>query len=166
MNENHLQGSVNAKYKFGLIYENKIVAAMGFGASRISLGAKANTIICELYRYCCKRNTVIPGAASKLFNYALNDLKNKGVKQILSYAKRDFFGGDLYEKLGFDYKGDTVPGYFWTNGKVRINRFSVRKSELLKQGEDPTKTEIEIMHSRHFYRCYDSGNCKYVYNLK
>lgn len=166
MNENHLQGSVNAKYKFGLIYENKIVAAMGFGASRISLGAKANANICELYRYCCKRNTVIPGAASKLFNYALNDLKNKGVKQILSYAKRDFFGGDLYEKLGFDYKGDTVPGYFWTNGKVRINRFSGRKSELLKQGEDPTKTEIEIMHSRHFYRCYDSGNCKYVYNLK
>lgn len=163
--ENHLQGSVNSKYRFGLIYGNRIVAAMGFGSIRISLGAKADNNTCELYRYCCIRNTVIPGAASKLFKYAVKRLRDKGYKRILTYAKLDFSAGDIYKKLGFEYVGDTPPGYFWTNGRKRINRFSVRKSELVRQGEDSSKTEVEIMHSRHFYRCYDTGNMKFMYNL-
>lgn len=165
VNENHLQKSVNSKYKFGLIHNGEIVAVMGFGSVRISLGSKNKKDVCELYRYCCKKNTVIPGAASKLFKYASNVLKKDGFKQIITYAKCDFSDGGIYKTLGFEYIGNTVPGYFWTNGRDRINRFSARKSEITETEEDKAKSEIEIMHSRHFYRCYDTGNMKFIYVL-
>lgn len=165
MDDNHLQGSVNAAYKFGLVYKGEIVAAMGFGSMRISLGSGGKEGMCELYRYCCRKNLVVPGAASKLFKHAVKALKREGYTDIVTYAKRDFSVGGLYRELGFEYAGETVPGYFWTNGRGRINRFSVRKSELVNAGGDSNLTEAEIMHGRHFYRCYDTGNLKFMYKI-
>lgn len=162
---NHLQGAVNSKYKFGLIYNNEIVSVMGFGDTRISLGGKSNNRICELYRYCCKKDTIIIGAASKLFKYAVNVLKSSGYQNIISYAKKDFSEGFIYNILRFEKDSETAPGYFWTNGHKRINRFSVRKSELVKAGENKDKTESEIMHNRNFYKCYDTGNIKFIYKI-
>lgn len=165
MDDNHLQGSVNAAYKFGLVHDGEIVAAIGFGSTRISLGSRNKECVCELYRYCCKKNLVVPGAASKLFKHAIEVLKCDGYTDIVTYAKQDFSIGGLYKELGFEYIGETVPGYFWTNGRERINRFSARKSELVKTGEDDNLTEVEIMHRRHFYRCYDTGNLKFIYKI-
>lgn len=164
MEDNHLQGSVNAKYKYGLIYEGRIVSAMGFGELRISAGKHKEGGKCELYRYCTETDTVVRGGASKLFEYAKQDLREKGYNTVLTYAKNDHSDGGIYRKLGFTYDGETPPGYFWTDGRRRMGRFSARKSEIKEMGSQGM-TEAEIMHSLKFYKCYDSGNARYSYKL-
>lgn len=166
LNENHLQGFINAKYKFGLYYNNELVSVMTFGNLRKSLGAKKDRSSCELYRYCTKVGMVISGGASKLFKYAIEQLKKDEFKTILTYAKRDWSTGSLYKILGFEFDGYTVPGYFWTNSNGnRINRFRCRKSEIAKTEDAKNMTEVEIMQSRRYFRCYDSGNLKFHFTL-
>ena len=166
LNDNHLQGAINSKYRFGLYHNNELVSLMTFGNLRRSLGAKADGKTCELYRFCNKQGLSIQGGASKLFKYAVSVLKEQGFEKILTYAKRDWSTGEIYKTLGFTFEGYTVPGYFWTNTHgQRYNRFSCRKSEIAKTEEEKQMTEIEIMHNRGYFRCYDSGNLKFYYNL-
>lgn len=166
LKENHLQGNVNAKYRYGLFYNNELVSVMTFGNIRKALGAKKNSKCCELYRYCTKCNYRIIGGASKLFKFAINKLKNDGFSEIISYAKRDWSNGNLYKKLGFNFEGYTAPGYFWANKfGLTFNRFKFRKSEIANTDEEKKMTEVEIMKSRGYYRCYDSGNLKFKYEL-
>ena len=167
LNENHLQGAINAKYKFGLYYNNELVSLMTFGNLRKALGAKKNERTCELYRFCNKLNTSVQGGASKLFEHAKKILLSEGFEKIITYAKRDWSNGNLYKNLGFVFDGYTVPGYFWTNTHgQRLNRFACRKSEIAKTEEEKLITEVEIMHSRGFFRCYDSGNLKFYYDIR
>lgn len=166
LNENHLQGFINAKYKFGLYYNDELVSVMTFGSLRKALGAKKNEKVCELYRYCVKTGTIISGGASKLFKHAVKKLKDEGFETIITYAKRDWSNGSLYKILGFEFDGNTVPGYFWTDiHGNRTNRFRCRKSEIVKTEEEKSMTEVEIMHARGYFRCYDSGNLKFHYYI-
>ena len=139
---------------------------MTFGNLRKALGAKKNEKVCELYRFCNKIDVSVQGGASKLFDYAKKVLSLDGFEKIITYAKRDWSNGNLYKNLGFEFDGYTVPGYFWTNTRgQRLSRFACRKSEIAKTDEEKNMTEVEIMHSRGFFRCYDSGNLKFHYYI-
>ena len=165
LNNNHLQGAINSKYKFGLYYNDELVSLMTFGKLRASLGTKSNNSTCELYRFCNKLGVTVIGGASKLFKHAVNVLKNDNILDIITYAKRDWSTGNLYKKLGFTFIKYTEPGYFWTNSRgKRYNRYSFRKSEIAKTEEEKEMTEVEIMHKRGYYRCYDSGNLKFHFS--
>lgn len=164
---NHLQGAINSKYRFGLYYKNELVSLMTFGNLRVSVGMKSNKTTCELYRFCNKRDWNIQGGASKLFKHAINILKNEGFKEIITFAKRDWSNGDLYNKIGFINEGYTEPGYFWVNTHgQKLSRYSCRKSNIAKTDEEKKMTEVEIMHNRGFFRCYDSGNIKFKYTIQ
>lgn len=166
LDENHLQGAINSKYKFGLYHNNELVALMTFGNLRKAVGMSSDKTTCELYRYCVKQNWIVQGGASKLFKYAVDKLKSEGFEKILTFAKRDWSNGNLYRNLGFNYIETTVPGYFWIDTHLtRLNRYSCRKSNIAKTEEEKKMTEVEIMHNRGFFRCYDSGNLKFVYNI-
>lgn len=166
LNENHLQGSVNAKYKFGLRYNGELVAVMTFGSTRIALGGQPNDTTVELLRMCGKKWSKIVGGASKMFDHARDILLKDGKKEIITYAKRDWSDGSVYKILGFEFLGNTAPGYFYINKSGnKLNRFSCRKSIIANTEEEKNMTEVEIMNSRGYYRCFDSGNLKYKYTL-
>jgi predicted site-specific integrase-resolvase len=74
-------------------------------------------------------------------------------------------GHSVYEQLGFKLVGKTSIGYSYIMNRHRLNRFKFRKSELIKEGFDSNKTEVEIMNSRGYYRIFDSGNLKFVYEV-
>ncbi len=160
---NHLQGNVNASVRLGLFYNDELVSVMTFGQLRKSLGSKSAKGIYELYRFCSLRGHLVIGAAGKLLNYFKEHFE---WSEIISYAKYDISSGNLYEQLGFVYNGLTAPNYYWVNRTkgYRENRFNYRKSELLKLFDDANseKTEVEIMYNHGFYRCFDSGNKKYI----
>ena len=162
--KNHLQGNINASIKLGLFYNDLLVSVMTFGQLRKSLGSNAKTDVYELYRFCSLQGYSIIGAAGKLLKYFKDNYK---WSQIISYAKYDISNGNVYEKIGFKYAGLTSPNYYWvnrTNGIKRENRYNYRKSELLKMFDENNsdKTEVEIMYKHGFYRCFDSGNKKYI----
>lgn len=131
---------------------------MTFGNLRKNLGQKAKEGNFELLRFCNKLNTTVIGGASKLFKYFI---KNYNPYYVISYADRRWSSGNLYYKLGFEFVHNTQPNYFYTKGNSRLNRFGFRKSELVKQGFDPLKTEHEIMKERGYNRIYDCGAMKF-----
>ena len=48
---------------------------------------------------------------------------------------------------------------------LRYYRFNFRKSILVKEGFDKSKTEKQIMFDRKIYRIYDCGNIRWEYNV-
>ena len=69
LEENHIQGNVNAKHRYGLYYNDELVSIMTFGSKRKNLGSKSEDESYELLRFCNKLNTTVVGGASRLMNY-------------------------------------------------------------------------------------------------
>lgn len=160
LNKNHIQGNVNSKIKIGLFYKDDLVSVMTFSKGRILMGGKSNEW--ELTRFCNKINTNVVGAAGKLFNYFV---KNYNPTKIVSYSDIRLFNGNMYKNLGFERISQSKPNYWYVINGIRYHRFNFRKSVLVKEGFDKTKTEKEIMFERKIYRIYDCGHIRWEYNV-
>jgi len=161
LEKNHLQGFVGSKIKIGLFNQNELVSIMTFGSLRKSMGQKSIDDTYEILRFCNKLNTNVIGSASKLFKYFI---KKYNPIEIISYADRSWSTGNLYENLGFKLIHKTRPNYFYIIDGIRKYRFNFRKDNLVKNGEDPNKSEHDIMIEKNIFRIYDSGNLKYIWN--
>jgi len=157
---NHIQGFVGSKIKLGLFYDNELVSLMTFGNLRKSLGQVSKDDTYELLRFCNKLNTSVIGGASKLFNYFLS---NYQVNEIISYSDLSRSNGNMYQQLGFTLEHNSDPNYYYIIDNLRKHRFNFRKDKLIREGADPLKTEIAIMHERGFYRIWDCGMQKWIY---
>lgn len=161
LNENHLQGYTHAKIRLGLYHNQELVSLMTFGKKRINVGSKSGDDEYELIRFANKENISVVGGASRLFKHFV---ERYHPKEIISYADRRWFNGDLYVMLGFDYIGKTVPSYYYVVNKKRVNRFDLRKNVLVeKYGCNPHMTEKQFCESRGWYRIYDCGCLKYIW---
>ena len=161
LNENHIQGSLLSSINLGLYDNKELVSLMSFGHLRRNMGGKKKDGVFELTRFCNKINHNVIGGASKLLNHFE---KNHNPYKIVSYADRRWSEGDLYYLTGFDFIHSSSPNYFYIAGLNRENRFKYRKSELVKQGFDPNKTEKQIMQERGYNRIYDCGTLKFIKN--
>lgn len=161
LKENHLQGFVGSKVKIGLFYKDELVSLITFGSLRKNLGQKSKTGHYELLRFCNKKGLSIVGGASRLFKYFI---KKYNPHYILSYADYRWSEGNLYKNLNFELVDNTIPNYFYIIDYERKNRFNFRKDLLVSKGHDINKTEIQIMHEQSFYRIWDLGSLKFVYD--
>ena len=155
LDENHIQGKCVSGINLGLYYDEKLVSLMTFGKRHIN--GKEDL---ELLRFCNKKNYVIIGAASKLFNYFVDNYK---FSTISSFADVSQFTGGLYEKLGFKFSHRSKPNYWWVVDGLRHHRFNFNKKRLVKEGCDPSKTEVEIMYDKGHFRIFGCGQDKYIF---
>jgi len=164
LKENHLMGSCTDGIRLGLYYEDELVSLMTFGSLRKCLGQQSKEGSFELIRFCNKLNHSVIGGANKLFKH-FKEIYNP--IEIISYADRSWTmnnGKSIYDNIGFIFDSITKPNYCYIVDKFnKMNRFTFRKSELIKDGYDGSKTEHEIMLDRKIYRIYNSGNLKYVW---
>jgi hypothetical protein len=130
---------------------------MTFGKRRIN--AKQTF---ELIRFCNLKNTIVIGAASKLFTYFL---KNFNIEQIVSYSDNNISDGQIYEKLNFVNTNESL-NYYWCDGKKRFHRFTFNKKRLVSKGHDSSKSGAEIMKELGYYRVFGSGIKTWVYTKK
>lgn len=158
LNENHIQGGISSLYKYGLYYEDDIVAVMGVGKTRVSMGNKFDGSEYELIRYCVKKGLSVAGGASKLLTYISKEHK---IKRLISYARADYSNGNLYEKLGFTFSHISKPNYTWVVNGKRENRFKYRKDKIVNENNSHL-SESQIMHGNGYYRVFDCGNYKYI----
>jgi hypothetical protein len=156
LNANHIQGTVQSKYRYGLYYNNELVAVMTFGASRFKRSEH------ELLRYCSILNTTIIGGAGKLFKYHVNNTK---FTEIISYADRCWSIGHLYESIGFEFESFTLPSYSYIENGIRNNRMNYQKHKLIKNGYIGNN-EHDMMNNAGIYRIYDCGNYKFKWIRK
>jgi len=161
LEENHIQGFVGSKFKVGLFYGEELVSLMTFGELRKSLGQKAKSGHWELLRFCNKIGYNVVGAASRLFK---NFIESESPEEIISYSKNDYSTGNIYKILNFEYGGETVQNYYYVISGKRINRFNFRKDKLIREGYDANLTEEKIMESRGFFKIWDTGNKKWIWN--
>ena len=117
----------------------------------------------ELVRFANKINLIVNGAASKLFKY-FNE--HHQIDEIVSFADRSTFNGNLYKELGFNFVYRTSPNYWWLVEGRRRHRFVYNKKKLVKMGADSKKTEIEIMTEMGYSRIFGCGQDKYVYKKR
>ena len=164
LDDSHIQGNVSSEINLGLYYNNELVSLMSFGKPRINLGRKSHDDNeYELLRFCNKLNTSVIGGASKLFKHFI---EKYNPSSITSYCDRRWSIGGMYETLGFEFSHYSSPNYYYIIGNNRKNRFKYRKSELVKEGYDPNKTEREIMSERGIHRIYDCGTIVYKWFKK
>jgi len=160
LNENHIQGFIGSKIKLGLYYNEELVSVMTFGNLRKVLGQNSKKDSYELLRFSNKLYTNVVGGASKLFKYFIN---NYSPDTIISYADRSWSTGKVYTMLGFTFQHKTKPNYHYIINNIRKHRFSYRKDTHKDISE---KSEHQIMIDKKFYRIYDSGSLKFIYNVK
>jgi hypothetical protein len=160
LDNNHLQGNVNAAINIGLYYNDELVSIMTFIKSRYN-----KEVEYELLRFCNKLNTSVIGGASKLMSCFINTYKPNN---IISYANRRWSQGNLYEKLGFTFTHNTLPNYFYYKNGDLESRVKYQKHKLKDKLEvfDDSLTESENMYNNGYRKIYDSGNKVYILNLK
>ena len=158
LNKYHLQGSINAKIKLGLFYNDKLIEVMTFGRPRTFMHGDSSKYNYELYRLCTKSGYTVIGGASKLFNYFTHNYK---WKSIISYSMSDISDGLIYEKLGFNLFNETKYGFFYydTRKHITVNRYTLAKHKI---DDGSGRTAEEIISDMGYIKCYNSGTRKYV----
>ena len=165
LNKNHIQGGCSSLVNLGLFDENSIlVAIMTFGKPRLSLGRSVSMPgEYELLRYATSK--VVVGGASKLFTHFI---RIHSPVKIFSYSDKRWSTGKMYEKLGFLFKKETKPNYWYFKPgyAIRYHRFGFRKNILNEKLDifDPELTEWENMQLNGYDRIWDCGNSKYEWN--
>lgn len=163
LEENHLQGSVNGKFMYGLYYNDELISVMTFGNLRKNLGQAKTNGEYELLRFCNKANVLVVGGASKLFSYFVKTVKPN---RVISYADRRWSLGNLYEHLGFKLSHTSRPNYFYVIRNERKNRYNYRKDLLVsKYGCSKEETEHEFCKKQGWYRIYDCGSKVYEWKV-
>lgn len=154
--DNHLQGYANAKINYGLYHNDELVALMTFSKPRFD-----KKYDFELIRYCNKLDLTIVGGASKLLKHFR--LNHKG--SIVSYCNKRYSNGNLYRQLGFNYKSSSVPNYWYSNGLNLLSRYECQKHKLkdVLKNFDENLSERDNMVNNRYYRIYDCGNDKFVF---
>ena len=157
----HLQGGTNAAYCYGAYYNDELVSVMTFSRLRKCMGNKSSdNDEYELVRFSTISNKIVIGIAGKFIKYFINQ---NNPKKIISYADRRWTieEDNLYKSIGMMLEKITTPNYWYVRKLKREYRFKYTKKKLVKMGNDPNKTEWEIMQELGYDRIWDCGHLKY-----
>lgn len=143
---NHISGYVPSTIRFGLFYRSELVLCLSLRRPRHGK-YKGMT---EISRFASKINTNVTGGLTRLLKKASIWAKSENYTGIVTYADLRFGNGDGYLTAGFEFKKDTGPDYWYTDGKVRYDRFQFRA----KNG----KSEKEIAKERKVFKINGCGS--------
>lgn len=157
-NRYHLQGYAKDEIRIGLYENNILVSLMTFGTPRYNKNFEF-----ELIRYCTSK--IVIGGAEKLFHYFI---EHYNPTSIISYCDNNKFIGDVYFKLGFQYKNTTFSPH-WYNIKTSSH---ILDSLLRQRGFDQlfgtsygkgTSNE-ELILEAGYLKVIDAGQSSYIWN--
>lgn len=153
--ENHVQGAVN-RYELclGLYHKEELVQACVFGKQHFGRNGDI-----ELYRMVTLKNTQVLGGFSKIMKHCPYD-------KVVSYVSRRLFDAKGYFSSGWKCVGKSVPSFWITDFKKRYSRHLFKKQQCLKMFDNvtPDMTEQEMQELNGFYRIYDCGTYKVVWD--
>jgi hypothetical protein len=98
LNQNHLQGSAKARYKFALHIDGQLLAVACFSKVRLMKGISADYRSFELIRFATLMGFTVTGGFTKLLKHFI---KTWTPNDIMSYADRDWSLGNAYVQSGF-----------------------------------------------------------------
>lgn len=128
---NHLDGDVRSKVAFGLEYDGEIVSVVSL---RTPLHKSQDKIL-EIARFASKIDCNIPGALSKLFKVSREYASKNDYRKLMTYVDARVGDGSAYVKSGMKLVRQTKPRFWWTDFKVRYDRFKFRAKDNMTQAE-------------------------------
>jgi hypothetical protein len=156
---NHLQGAGRTAHAVGLYHDEELVSCMTFSKLNVAKGRKDRAGSWELSRFCSVLDANVIGGANKLFSAFV---RQNEPEQIISYADRRWNTGNVYQKLGFTYDGDTPVNYWYLNLPEikRMHRYALRKTASDQQD----LTEWENRRLQGWDRIWDCGNSRWIWS--
>ena len=160
LNSYHLQNTCrNQKVRYGLYNDDKLIQIMTFGKPRYNKNYQW-----ELLRYCSDSDYEIIGGSSKLFKHFIDD---NNPESIISYCDKSKFNGNVYRKLGFNFKYSTDSTPHWYNGDIHITDSLLRQrgfDQLFNTNYGKGTSNEELMIQNGFVKVYDCGQEVYEWN--
>ena len=164
--ENHLQGSINSKFHYGLYYNEELVQLFTLGNSRYN-----KNFDFEIHRICTLKNTIVMGGVSKLFKSILKVHNNS---KIITYANRRWSAlnnSNLYMKLGLEYIEESSPNFIVCKPNVKkiYKRGTFQKHKLKDIPNfvyDPAETAQQNILNNGYIINWDCGNGVYMNKYK
>ena len=126
-NATHISENARSKITFGLYYENELMIALSLRSPFHRVYRERKLI--EIARLSSALNTVVVGGFSKLIKAAKQWARDNDYRGILTYADRRFGEGEVYIKSGFELTKVTLPDYWYSDGRLRFNRFKYRAQD-------------------------------------
>lgn len=161
LNEWHiLGGEVTSSYRYGLKYNDEIVACMTFIKPRVAKKHKHEQGVYELLRFAHKPNLQIVGGADKLLDWFL---RQHDPIRIDGYIDRRFDSesSNVFTGLGFVLIKSINKEFYYTDFVKRYNKYRFRKQKDCPVG----LTEEMYWAERGYYRIYDCGRLLYSLSL-
>lgn len=117
---NHINDALKAKYNFGLMLNNQIVAIACFGPIMHKKNEGKGDMSGELIRFCNKLDITVVGGLSKLLTHFI---KTYQVDDVMTYIDRDWSDGKSFIQLGFEIVGENTR--FTHHLNVKTNQFEL-----------------------------------------
>lgn len=155
---NHIDGDAasNVVSAFGLLHpQHGLVAAMSLRTPY----SKQHASKLEIARWCCKLNVAVSGACSRLVNIARCIAVGLRSTALMTYMDRRHGDGQGYLGAGMQHVGTTPPRFWWTDGKRRFGRLTVRADAKRNMSEKQVAAERGVS------RVYCCGNDVYELEL-
>jgi hypothetical protein len=157
LDEFHIQGFVSATVYLGAFEKstNKLIAVMNCKEE-----SKGNW---NLSRFATDTQYRIPGIASKMLKYFINEYNPNEIKSFLD-RRWNVEGNSMYERIVLKLDSIRDPDYMYTDGTNRFHKFGFRKQTLnRKYGLPLSMTENEMTQYLGYHRVWNAGLVKYVW---
>lgn len=159
----HLQGTAGCKYRYGLEFDQELIAVAGFSDKR-PMNHTAGYTSAELIRFATVKGITVTGGLSKLISHFV---KLHEPNDIMSYADRDWSDGKGYLRLGFTEVARTSPIQLYLQQDTMLrhlpHRLPAAVLQTLKDMEEIN--HVEYLKSLNYKPVYNTGNLKYILNL-
>lgn len=163
LDRTHIQGNCSSSVNLALVNDDdEIVSLMTFGKARFNKNFEY-----ELIRFSTELNSVVRGAASRLFKHFI---KSYNPTSILSYSDRRWNTGNVYSAIGLEYSHNSKPNYlYFHKSECHVlfsrNKFQKHKLAALLDTFDPTLTEWDNMQMNGYGRIWDCGNTVFTWHV-
>ena len=162
---NHLQGYVNARYQYGLFYDERLVAAASFSAGRnVTRNGVAGRSF-ELLRYANLLHHRVTGGLGKLIARFTDEVHPD---DIMTYADLDWASGKGYRSLNFAQTAITLPQTFLIHPVEMIRYYPHRLPQQLTKDlhlQNGYANIEDFLKEKGYVRIYNAGNLKFLLSL-
>lgn len=154
LNENSLYDKINAKYRYGLFYNNELI--------QVLLLKKHKNNDFEILRFTTKLGYNILDGLRLLIEYfrTLNNIDN-----IYINVSCDIFNKNNKLLKDFEFIKYNAPIFWWSKGIIKESRLYFTKNKLIELGYDKNLSETEIMEKLGYYKIYNSGGMTLKYKV-
>ncbi len=166
LNINHLLVPIKGKHKYGLQYNNRLVAVMSFSKSRIIVREGSNFNSYELLRFCNMLNVTVVGGFSKLLRHFI---KINKPDDIMTYVDADWSDGASYAKMGFESVDKMPPMYLLIGDKSEVREYPhllFEQYKTLLNDDMNYMDKINRLKSIGYNTVKNSGSFKFILKLK